>query len=152
MNRIGVALTAVALLLTSTITLGQVKVEDPWIRGTVEGQRATGAFMKLTSVEGGTLLAAASPVARLVEIHQMSVEGGLMTMRAVERLPLPAGKRVELKSGGYHLMLMSLTQPMKVGDVVPITLTVEDLAGKRTNVEVQAVVKALTAATEARKN
>ncbi|CAG0992335.1 hypothetical protein GPROT1_03129 [Gammaproteobacteria bacterium] len=130
----------------STIALAQVKVEDAWVRGTIQGQRATGAFMILISPEDATLLAATSPVASVVEIHQMTMESGLMKMRAVERVPLPAGKTVELKSGGYHLMLMSLKQPMNVGDVVPITLTVENSAGKRTSVEVKAIVRPLTAA------
>ena len=130
----------------SSMALAQVKITEAWVRGTVEGQHATGAFMKLISPVDAALVASASPVASIVEIHQMAMEGSMMKMRAVDRMLLPAGKTVELKSGGYHLMLMSLKQPMKAGDVVPITLTLEDGAGKRTNVEVNATVQPLTAA------
>jgi len=65
-----------------------------------------------------------------------------MRMRAVESIALPAGQRVELKSGGYHMMLLGLKQPVKAGDSVPLTLVVEDAAGKRENVDVRAVAKA----------
>ncbi len=68
----------------------------------------------------------------------MKMEGGVMKMSAVDRLPLPAGKAVELKPGGYHVMLMDLAQPLKEGDTVPLTLTVEDKAGKKQTVEVKA--------------
>lgn len=151
MNTIYVALISVLLVLVSSAALAQVKITEAWVRGTVEGQRTTGAFMKLTSPADAKLVAATSPLAS-VEIHQMAMEGGLMKMRPVERVPLPAGKSVELKSGGYHLMLMSLKQPMKAGDVVPITLILEDSAGKRTNVEVNAIVRPLTATTDPQKH
>lgn len=151
MNRAHVALLSLVLVLMSPTALAQVKVTEAWVRGTVEGQHATGGFMKLISPLDAALVAAASPAASVVEIHQMAMEGGMMKMRAVDRVPLPAGKTVELKPGGYHLMLMSLKQPMKAGDVVPVTLTLEDGAGKRTNVEVNATVRPLTAATGAQK-
>jgi len=67
-------------------------------------------------------------------------------MRAVDKVALPAGKSVEFKPGGYHVMLMDLTGPLKEGDTVPLTLTVEDRAGKKQTLEVKARVKALTAA------
>ena len=131
------------LLLNSSPALAQVKVSDAWVRGTVEGQRATGAFMTLISPTPATLVAAASPAASAVEMHQMTMDAGMMRMRPVDRVPLPAGQTVELKSGGYHLMLMSLDRPMRVGDTVPITLTIEDGAGKRTTVQVNATVRPL---------
>ncbi|MEO8676472.1 MAG: copper chaperone PCu(A)C [Casimicrobiaceae bacterium] len=121
----------------------QVAVSDAWVRGTVAGQMATGAFMRLTSPVDVTLVGAASPAAKVVEVHEMKHEGGMMKMNAVDRLPLPAGKPVELKPGGYHVMLMDLARPLKEGDVVPITLTFADKAGARQTVEVRAAVRAL---------
>jgi len=122
----------------------QVTVTDPWVRGTVDGQRSTGAFMKVAATAETALVAASSPVARIVEIHEMKIEGGVMQMRAVDKLALPPGKPVELKPGGYHVMLMGLTQPIHAGDTVPITLTFEDKAGKRTSIDVKATVRPLT--------
>jgi len=135
-----------ALLLAAfaTPSLAQVSVTDAWVRGTVASQRATGAFMSLQSVGDAALVGAASPVAQVVEVHEMTHEGGVMKMRAVDRIPLPAGRKVELKPGGYHVMLMSLNAPIKEGDVVPITLTVEGKDGKRSSVEVKATARALT--------
>ena len=74
----------------------------------------------------------------------MKMEGGMMKMDAVDKLALPAGKAVELKPGGYHVMLMDLVKPLKEGDTVPLQLTFEDKAGKKQTVEVKAEVKALT--------
>jgi copper(I)-binding protein len=124
----------------------QVTVSDAWVRGTVVGQMATGAFMQLKSPADVALVAVASPVAKIVEIHEMKMDGGVMKMAAVDRLALPAGKSIELKPGGYHVMLMDLKQPLKEGETVPVTLTFEDKAGRKTTVEVKAPVKALTAA------
>ena len=123
----------------------QVAVADAWVRGTVPGQKATGAFMQLTSLSDMALVGAASPAAKVVEIHEMKQEGGMMKMGAVNRVALPANKTVELKPGGYHIMMMDLAQPLKEGDTVPLTLTFEDQAGKKQTVEVKAPVRALTA-------
>lgn len=121
----------------------QVTVKEPWVRGTVAGQKATGMFGQLSSAGGGKLVAAASPVAGIVEIHEMAMDGSTMKMRAVPFVELPAGKVVKLEPGGYHVMLMDLKQPLKAGDTVPVTLTVEGANGKRETVEVKAPVKAL---------
>lgn len=139
------ALATAATLLTLP-AWAQTEVKDAWVRGTVVQQKATGAFMQLTSKQGGKLVAAASPVAGVVEIHEMKMEGNMMKMAAVAGLELPAGKAVELKPGGYHVMLMDLKQALKAGDTVPLTLTVEGKDGKKETVEVQAPVRALGAA------
>jgi copper(I)-binding protein len=135
---------AVALLFAvAAPAVAQIAVSDAWVRGTVPGQHATGAFMRLTSLGDLVLVGATSPAAKIVEIHEMKMEGGVMKMGAVGRLPLPAGKIVELKPGGYHVMLMDLARPLTEGDSVPITLTFEDKSGKKQSVEVKAAVRAL---------
>ena len=136
-------LVALALGLAASAE-AQVSVSDAWVRGTVEGQKATGAFMQLKSPADTVLVAATSPVAKIVEIHEMKMEGGMMKMNAVDRLALPAGKAVDLKPGAYHVMLMDLVKPLKEGDTVALQLTFEDKAGKQQTVEVKAQVKALT--------
>ena len=114
-----------------------VKVDGPWVRGTVAGQKATGAFMAITASDGAALVSASSPVA------------GVMRMRPVPKIDLPAGKAVELKPGGYHVMLMDLKQPLKTGDIVPITLKVEGKDKSLSTLDVKAEVKPLNAAAPA---
>lgn len=121
----------------------QTTVKDPWVRGTVAGQKATGLFGQIVSASGGKLVSASSPVAGVVEVHEMAMDGNVMKMRAVTGLELPAGKAVELKPGGYHLMLLDLKQELKAGESVPVTLVIEGAGGKRESVEVKAPVKAL---------
>ena len=142
---------SIRLLFVSLLALGaasaqaQVTVSGAWVRGTVEGQKATGAFMELKSAEGAALVGAASPVAGIVEIHEMRMDGNTMRMRAVDKLELPAGRAVELKPGGYHVMLMDLKAPLKKGDTVPITLKVRTKSGQAQDLEVKAEVRDLTA-------
>jgi len=125
--------------------VAQTTVKDAWVRGTVEQQKSTGAFMQITSAQGGKLVGVQSPVAGVVEIHEMSMQGNVMNMHAIAELALPAGKPVELKPGGYHVMMMDLKQTMKAGEVVPLTLVVEGKDGKRESIEVKAPVRALGA-------
>jgi hypothetical protein len=128
----------------------QVTVKDPWVRATVSQQMATGAFMQITSAQDARLVEVKSPVAGIVEIHEMAMDKDVMKMRALPNgLDLPAGKTVELKSGGYHVMLMDLKRQMKEGDSVPMTLVVEGKDKKRTTIEVKAPVKPLATASKA---
>ena len=132
--------TLVAALL-SFPALAQVTVTEAWVRGTVAGQKATGAYMQLKSTADATLVGAASPAAKVVEIHEMKMDGNVMKMRAVDKLALPAGKTIELRPGGYHVMLMDLAQPLNDGDTVPLTLTVEGKDGKTEMLQVSATVR-----------
>jgi hypothetical protein len=118
-----------------------VTVTDPWVRATAPGQKVAGAYMELTSPGGGALVAAASPVAGVVELHTMKMEDGVMKMRAVARIELPAGQPVTLAPGGYHVMLMNLKQELRPGDTVPITLTVEGRDQAKSSVVVKAQVR-----------
>ena len=138
---------ALSLALLNLPALAQTTVKDPWVRGTVAQQKATGAFFQITNATGGTLVSASTPVAGVVEIHEMSMEGSTMKMRALPKgLALPAGKAVELKPGGYHVMLMDLKAPLKTGESVDITLTVEGKDGKKETIAVKAPVKAMAEA------
>jgi len=119
----------------------QTLVKDAWVRGTVAGQKATGMFAQITSSTGGRLVSASSPAAGVVEIHEMAMDGNVMKMRAVPGLDLPAGKTVELKPGGYHVMLIDLKAPLKKGDMVPVKLKVQGKDGKPAEIEVKAEVR-----------
>lgn len=135
-----------AFILTAGSALAQTTVTDPWVRGTVAQQKATGMFAQITSTQGGKLVSASSPLAGVVEIHEMKMDGDVMRMRAVTALDLPAGKAVALKPGGYHVMLLDLKQPLKAGDTVPVTLVVEGADKKRETIEIKVPVRALAAA------
>jgi copper(I)-binding protein len=123
-----------------------VDVRDAWIRASVPGQSGTGAFMKLNAAAGARLVGASTPVAGVAEVHEMKMEGDTMRMRAVEGLALPARKTVELKPGGYHLMLMDLKQPLAKDSTVPLTLRFEDAKGQKSTLELKVPVLAGPAA------
>jgi hypothetical protein len=141
--------TAAALVfaLAGTSALAQTTVKDAWVRGTVPQQKATGAFFQISSAAGGKLLSASSPAAGVVEIHEMAMDGTTMRMRALPNgLDLPAGKAVELKPGGFHVMLLDLKAPLKAGESVDLSLVVEGKDGKKETIAVKAPVKELAAA------
>lgn len=116
------------------------KVEGAWVRSTVSGQQGTGAFMKLTATEPMQLVGVSTPVAAVAEVHEMKMEGEVMKMRAVRALDLPAGRTVELKPGGYHLMLQDLKQPLVQGSTVPLTLLFRNGKGIESKLELKVPV------------
>ena len=134
---------AVLVLGSSSAALAQTQVTEAWVRDTVAQQKATGLFAQIKSTQGGRLVSASSPIAAVVEIHEMSMDGSMMKMRAIPGLDLPAGKTVELKPGSFHIMLMDLKKPVAAGETVPVTLVVEGADKKRETIEVQAAVKAM---------
>ena len=138
---------AASALLATPGAFAQTTVKDAWVRGTVAQQKSSGLFFSITSAKGGRLVSASSPVAGVAEIHEMSMQGDVMKMRALpEGLALPAGKPVQLSPGGYHVMLLDLKQPLKNGESVPLTLTVQDADGKQERIETTATVRPLSGA------
>jgi copper(I)-binding protein len=113
----------------STSAWAQVKIDNAWARATVQGQKATGAFMQLTAPQSAKLVAVSTPVAGVAEIHEMKMDGGVMKMRAMPALDLPANQPVELKPGGYHLMLMDLKAPLAKDGSIALTLIFKDAKG-----------------------
>ncbi|MBP0638421.1 copper chaperone PCu(A)C [Cupriavidus sp. AcVe19-6a] len=133
------SIAALASALASGAALAQVDVSNAWVRGTVPTQAASGAFMVLHAHENAKLVGVSSPVGD-AEIHEMKMENNVMRMRQVKSLDLPKMQNVELKPGGYHVMLMGLKSQLKKGDTVPITLTIEQ-GGKVTEQKVNAEVR-----------
>ena len=121
--------------------LAQVQAQSAWARATMGGQKTSAAYLQITSDTGGVLIGAESASAETVEVHEMRMEGNVMRMRAAPRLELPAGRTVELKPGGYHIMLIGLKQPLKKGDAVPLRLKIENRDKTLTSVEVKAEVR-----------
>ena len=142
-------LALVGLFSAGIAAAADLEVASPWVRGTVPAQKATGAFMQLSSKGGVSLVGVGSPAANIVEIHEMVMDNNVMKMRAVPRLEVEAGKVLELKPGSYHVMLIDLKKPLAKGEIVPITLRVEGKDKKVETVEIKAEVRDLTARTPA---
>lgn len=139
-----------ALLLVSLLGLGgtasaATQVDNAWVRATVAGQHASGAFMDLTASSDSKLVEVQSPVAKNVQIHQSSMHNDVMSMQQVDAVALPAGQKVSLDTHGYHVMLMELTGQIKAGDKVPLTLIVENAKGEKETIKVEAQARALNA-------
>jgi copper(I)-binding protein len=135
----------VALLAASAVSnaWAGVTVTDPWVRGVVAGQTSTGAYMHLASTAATTLVAVSTPVAKVAQVHEMTMHGDMMMMQPVAALPVPANGAVDLDPNGYHIMITGLKRPLVDGEKIPLTLTFKDAAGVQTTVTVQAVVHPL---------
>jgi len=122
-----------------TFKLGAIEIGHPYARATAPGQPAGGGYLSLSNAGANDrLLSASAEVSKAVELHTMTMEGDVMRMRQVEAIELPAGKKVELKPGGLHIMFIGLKAPLKLGDKFPLKLKFEK-AGEVTvevNVEV----------------
>ena len=132
----------------SSVTHANVTISDSWVRPTVAGQKATGAFMKITAKENSKLLSVSSPVAGVAEVHEMKMEKDVMKMAAVPSLDIPAGKSVELKPGSYHVMLMDLKAPLADKTNVPVILMFENSKGVKSQIELQVPVKSMSMQTQ----
>jgi len=134
---------ALALLLTAPVFAGtaadDIHVMDPWAREVPPNMKTSAGF--LTMMNKGSvdhkLVAAESPATGMVELHTHINDNGVMRMRPVKEMPIPAGGKTELKPGGLHLMLMKLKQPLKAGEKMPITLIFEDGSKKEIQAEVR---------------
>lgn len=133
-------LTACLLIACSTLQAQTVEVKDAWVRATVPGQKGTGAFMNITAKDGARLVGISSPVAGVAEVHEMKMDGDIMRMRAVPVLELPVGQTVQLKPGGYHVMMMELKHGLPKGSTVPLTLRLQDAKGVETLMQVSVPV------------
>lgn len=133
-----------ALLLSAQSFAAEVTVNDAWARATAPGQENGSVGMLITSQKDARLIAVSSTAAASSEIHTMSMDGGVMKMRQIEDLPLPAKQAVKLGPGGEHLMLMGLKKPLKEGDTVALTLTVQFADKSTEKVKVTAKIKSLT--------
>ena len=148
----GAAALALTLLLAAPwaaaaheFKLGDLEIDHPWSRATPPGAKVAGGYFTVVN-HGSTpdrLMSVTSDISAKAEVHEMAVKDGVMTMRPVEGgLEIPAGGKVELKPGGYHLMLMGLKRPAKEGESFAGTLTFE----KAGSVTVEFQVEGMNAA------
>ena len=148
MRPILVFLAGVLISLAASAADTGVSVSSAWSRATAPGQSSAGVWFTLISKEDATLVSISSTAARSAQIHSMTHENGMMKMRAIESLALPAGKAVELAPGGNHVMLFDLKRPLKAGDHVPLKLRIRYTDKHESTLTVAAEVRALDAGTQ----
>ena len=135
---------ASGLAIAADFQLQSLAIKEPFARATPPSAKTAGVFMTIENKgkSADRLLSASSPIAAIVEIHETTMDGGMMKMRELRDLEIKAGATLTLKPGGYHVMLMDLKQPLKQGEVVPLTLKFE----KSGSVEIKASIEAMGAA------
>jgi copper(I)-binding protein len=136
------AVVSAAPAAAQQVKIGDLVLNHAWARATPGGAKVGGGYLIIEN-RGATpdkLIGGSSLVAGKVEVHEMAMHNGVITMRAMkDGLSIPAGQSVTLAPGGYHIMLMDLKSPLKRGDKVPVTLTFEKAGDIKVVFEVQSI-------------
>lgn len=132
-----------AMLWSFSVYAGDIQVEHAWSRATAPGQDTAMVDLSITSAQDAKLIGFSSSACKIAQLHSMTHDNGMMKMREVKSIDLPAGHRVALGAAGYHLMLIGLHAPLKAGESVPLTLNIK-VAGKEVKVDATAEIKPLT--------
>lgn len=134
-------LASCALAHALDYTAGAIAIGQPYARATAAGQMVGGGYFKLQNKgkADDKLLAVSADVSETVELHTMIMDGDVARMREVSGIDVPAGKTVELKPGGLHVMFMGLKAPLKVGAQFPATLKFEKAGSVMIEFQVQAI-------------
>lgn len=143
---------AFGLMLASVAQAADLSISGAWARATAPGQDSASIQCVLSSSKDIRVVGVSSPVAGGAELHRMMQMNGMMMMHATKSISISANKPLDLSAEGYHLMLMSLKQPLKAGDSVPFTLTVEFADKHKEQIAAKAEVKPLTATAEGHEN
>jgi len=137
---------AIALFVASAraddVKAGDLVIKQVWSRATPGGAKIAGGYLTIENKGSAPdrLIGGAADIAAKVEVHEMAMNNGVMTMRPLEKgLAIEPGKTVKLAPGGYHLMLMELKSPLKQGDKVPLTLEFEKAGKVSLSLDVQGV-------------
>ena len=144
MKKMFFSLLTASIVLVNGIALAgsaadEVTVSDAYARAVPPGQPNSASFMLLSngSAAGHAVVAAQSSVSRVTELHTHTMSEGMMKMRQVEKIEIPANGTTKLEPGGLHVMLIGLTQDLKPGDELSLTLTFEDGSSSRILVPVR---------------
>lgn len=133
------------LLLSAFVCAENIQVEGAWAKATLPGQDAGMVSLTVTSKQAATLIGISSTACKSVEMHSMAHDNGMMKMREVKAIKLPAGKRVDFEEAGFHLMLIGLKSALKEGEALPLTLRIKDKNQRVVNIKISAAVKPITA-------
>ncbi|MGV8933896.1 MAG: copper chaperone PCu(A)C [Gallionellaceae bacterium] len=134
---------SILLLCAAQAYAGDVTVSDVWSRASAPGQSNGSVGLVITSTKDARLIAVSSPAAESAEIHTMSMDNGVMKMRELEFLSLPANQAVKLGPGGNHLMLFGLKKPLQAGKEIPLTLTIQFADKHSEKISIKSKIKAL---------
>lgn len=132
--------------VVQTAHAASIEVRNAWARATAPGQNTASVYMDIVSADGAALVGVKSAVAKRAEMHSSSMQDGVMRMRAVEKIELPAKKTVSLAPGGVHVMLIDVVRALRESEKVPLELVVESAGGARSSLRVDATVRAAGAA------
>ena len=139
---VAITLMAAATAWAHDATLGPISITHPWSRATAKSQRTGVVYMELKN-SGKTadeLIAAASPAAEKVQLHtNIMSKDGVMMMRPVKAIAIPAGGEARLKPGGFHVMLIGLKAPLQAGSTIPLTLEFARAGSTQVEVEVERI-------------
>jgi copper(I)-binding protein len=137
------ALGAASLLFIAASAMAaqgdDIEIKDAWARATPAGAQTAAVYATLQSATGDRLVGVSTPAATQADLHVMSMDNGVMKMRQVDGIDLPAGQAVTLKPGGFHIMLTGLAKPLAEGQTFPMTLTLANAGAKDVIVTVQKV-------------
>lgn len=137
-----VALLCAAPLRAQEVKAGDLVITQAWTRATPNGAKIGGGYVTIEN-KGSTpdrLIGGSTDAASKIEVHEMTMKDGVMTMRALDNgLTIDPGKTVKLAPGGYHLMMFDLKNPLKQGDAVPVTLKFEKAGEVKVSLAVQGV-------------
>jgi len=142
MRPLSLALGAGFTLMVASASLAQstdIQITNAWARATPGGAQAAAAYVTIESPAGDRLTAVSTPAAQKADIHSMTNDNGVMKMRPVDGLDLPAGQAVALKPGGYHIMLTGLAKPLEEGQSFPLTLDFAKAGARQVTVTVEKV-------------
>lgn len=131
------ALAAVALLSACGPAADPVSVDDPWSPPSPPGATVAAAYMQITAREADVLLSAGTPIAGRTEVHETSMDDGVMRMRPLPELAIPADETIRFEPGGRHFMLMDLKSHPPAGATFPLTLNFRRAGAIQVEVAVQ---------------
>ncbi|MEA3405708.1 MAG: copper chaperone PCu(A)C [Pseudomonadota bacterium] len=135
------ALTSIASMQALAAQADHVTVENPFAREVPPGAPASASFMKLTNNSNAdiNIVEADSTVSKVVELHTHTNDNGVMRMRKIPQITVPANGMTMLKPGGLHIMLIGPHQPLKMGQTVKVTLKFEDGSSKEVSMPVKSL-------------
>ncbi len=137
-----------ALVFSAATWADEIRTSESWARTTSPGQTNSAIYLTIVSQQEASVIAVTSSIAHSASLHSMTQDGGVMKMRELDILPLPAKQEVKLKPGGNHIMLDDLKHPLRVGDSVPLILTIKFADQHIEKISLNVQVKPLTASHE----
>lgn len=138
-----IAAVFVSLSAFPATAFADVKIENAWVRATVGAGKVSAGYGTIinTGDNADALIGISTPLSMMADLHESKEENGMMTMDPVDALAIPAQSRIELKPGGYHIMIMDLSRPLKVGETIDLKFAFK----KQGDVTVKAKVLPLSA-------